>query len=73
MLNANPQDDRASIVEEANDFEFGVPVLKDETQMVASSLGVKRTNRPRLNPPPYSACGRIGTVLIAHVGADDQN
>src|SRR5689334_12575262 len=43
MLNANPQDDRASILEEANQFEFGVPVLKDETQMVASSLGVKRT------------------------------
>jgi len=43
MLNANPQDDRASILEEANEFEFGVPVLKDETQMVASSLGVKRT------------------------------
>lgn len=43
MLNANPQDDRAGILEEANEFEFGVPVLKDETQMVASSLGVKRT------------------------------
>ena len=43
MLNANPQDDRASIVEEANEFDFGVPVLKDESQMVASSLGVKRT------------------------------
>ena len=43
MLDANPQDDRASMLEEANEFEFGVPVLKDETQMVASSLGVKRT------------------------------
>ncbi len=43
MLNANPQDDRASILAEANEFEFGVPVLKDESQMVASSLGVKRT------------------------------
>jgi peroxiredoxin len=43
MLNANPQDDRASILEESNEFGFGVPVLKDETQMVASSLGVKRT------------------------------
>ena len=43
MLNANPQDDRASILAEANEFGITLPILKDETQMVARSLGVKRT------------------------------
>ncbi len=44
MLNANSQDDRDSIVEEAQTFGFGsMPVLKDEHQMVARSLGLTRT------------------------------
>jgi hypothetical protein len=43
MLNLNPQDDVASIVAEANEFDAGVPVLKDEAQIVGRSLGVKRT------------------------------
>lgn len=43
MLNANPQDDRSSIVAEANEFDIGIPILQDESQMVARSLGVKRT------------------------------
>jgi peroxiredoxin len=44
MLNANPQDDRESIAEEAKEFSVGsIPVLKDEHQLVARSLGVTRT------------------------------
>lgn len=44
MINANPQDDRESIAEEAQTFGFGsMPVLKDEHQMVARSLGLTRT------------------------------
>jgi len=44
MLNANPQDDRESIAEEAREYSVGsIPVLKDEHQLVARSLGVART------------------------------
>lgn len=43
MLNSNPQDDVASILAETREFGINLPVLKDETQMVAQSLGVQRT------------------------------
>ncbi len=43
MLNANSQDDLPSIKAEANEFNIAVPILKDESQLVARSLGVKRT------------------------------
>ena len=44
MINANPQDDRASIAEEAEAFRSDpLPILKDDTQGVARLLGVKRT------------------------------
>jgi hypothetical protein len=43
MLDANPQDDRASVVAEANEFNVDFPILLDEAQLVARSLGVKRT------------------------------
>jgi hypothetical protein len=43
MLDANPQDDRDSVVAEANEFNVDFPILLDEAQLVARSLGVKRT------------------------------
>jgi mono/diheme cytochrome c family protein len=44
MLNANPQDDRESVAEEAQSFNVGsIPILLDEHQFVARSLGVTRT------------------------------
>ena len=43
MLNANPQDTRSEIAAEASEFDFGMPVLHDEAQLVAESLGVTRT------------------------------
>jgi peroxiredoxin len=44
MINANPQDDRASIVQEAEAFRSDpLPILKDDTQGVARLLGVRRT------------------------------
>lgn len=44
MINSNPQDDRASIVQEAEVFRSDpLPILKDDTQGVARLLGVKRT------------------------------
>lgn len=43
MLNANLQDDREEIREEATTFNISMPVLKDEAQIVARALGVERT------------------------------
>ncbi len=43
MLNANIQDDRGSIASEAEEFGIELPVLVDDTQLVAESLGVVRT------------------------------
>jgi len=43
LLNASPQDDRASIAAEATEYGIGLPILVDETQLVAESLGVTRT------------------------------
>ncbi|MEX1032961.1 MAG: redoxin domain-containing protein [Cellvibrionaceae bacterium] len=43
MLNANIQDNRKSIAKEAKEFDIDVPILVDDTQIVAESLGVERT------------------------------
>lgn len=43
MLNANLQDDRADLVQEATDYGYDLPILKDEAQLIAASLNVTRT------------------------------
>ena len=43
MLNANRQDERAEILEEAQSFGIEMPILIDDAQIVAQSLGVERT------------------------------
>jgi peroxiredoxin len=43
MLNANLQDTRETIAKEAKEFGIKVPILVDESQLVAESLGVERT------------------------------
>src|SRR6266496_4157775 len=44
LINSNPQDDRASIVQEAAAFRSEpLPILKDDTQGVARLLAVTRT------------------------------
>jgi len=43
MLNANLQDDRDAIDAEAREFGYDIPVLVDESQLVAEALGVQRT------------------------------
>ena len=43
MLNANGQDDVASILAETREFDVEIPILKDDSQMVAQSLGATRT------------------------------
>lgn len=42
-LNASPQDERDAVAAEAAEFGLTLPVLLDETQLVAESLGVTRT------------------------------
>jgi peroxiredoxin len=43
LLNANLQDERESIRREAEEYAIDFPILVDETQLVAESLGVVRT------------------------------
>ncbi len=43
MLNSNVQDNLQAIREEAREFEIDFPILVDESQLVAESLGVVRT------------------------------
>jgi hypothetical protein len=44
MVDSNLQDDRESIAEEAKEFGVGsIPILMDESQALARTLGVKRT------------------------------
>lgn len=43
MLNANLNDDRSEIVEEASEYGYDIPILKDETQLIAASMRVTRT------------------------------
>ena len=43
LLNSNPQDDRAALVREAEEFAIDLPILHDETQLVGEALGVTRT------------------------------
>jgi len=45
MLNPQPQDDRDSIADEAAEFNYDFPILIDESQLVAESLGVDRKYR----------------------------
>jgi peroxiredoxin len=43
MLNPQIQDNRDSITKESNEFGYDFPILIDEAQLVAESLGVDRT------------------------------
>lgn len=43
MINANPQDDRASIAKEAKEFDIRIPVLEDNAQLVSRALELTRT------------------------------
>ncbi|MEM9254332.1 MAG: redoxin domain-containing protein [Pseudomonadota bacterium] len=43
MLNPQPQDTRESINSEAGEFGYDFPILIDEAQLIAESLGVDRT------------------------------
>ena len=43
MLNANLQDGRHTIAAEADEWDIPYPILVDETQLVAESLGLTRT------------------------------
>jgi len=43
LMDSNAQDDKESIAEEARDFKIDLPILIDHSQVVARSMGVKRT------------------------------
>ncbi len=43
LLNANPHDTRDEVIEEAQTFGIDMPILLDETQLVAEMLDITRT------------------------------
>lgn len=43
LINANPQDTRRLLQQEAARFGIDMPILKDENQLVVESLGISRT------------------------------
>ncbi len=43
MINANPQDDRPSIRQEAKDYGLDIPILQDRAQVIAEGLSIKRS------------------------------
>ena len=55
MLNPQMQDNRTSIAKEAEEFGYDIPILVDETQLVAESLGVDRTSESFIINPRTSA------------------
>jgi thiol-disulfide isomerase/thioredoxin len=55
MINANPQDDRESINQEAKAYGVDIPILEDKAQVVTEGLGIKRTAQALLiNPHNWS-------------------
>ena len=51
MLNPQMQDNRESIAKEAEEFGYDFPILVDEAQLVAESLGVDRTSETFIIDP----------------------
>ncbi len=51
FLNANQQDSRDSIQAETKDYGVTIPVMVDETQMIAKALGLNRTGEALLIDP----------------------
>ncbi len=43
LIDANPQDDRAALEEEAAAWKISLPILLDESQLVQRALGLERT------------------------------
>ena len=44
MLNPQSQDTRSSVAAEAQDLDYDFPILMDESQLIAETLGVDRTS-----------------------------
>jgi peroxiredoxin len=51
MLNANPQDTREAVQQEASQLGIDLPVLKDPAQLVAESLHITRTGEALVLDP----------------------
>ncbi|HEY7655477.1 MAG TPA: hypothetical protein VH881_01305 [Burkholderiales bacterium] len=48
MIDANPQDDRKTLREDSVRYGIDMPILKDDTQLVAESLDIHRTGEALL-------------------------
>jgi peroxiredoxin len=44
LMNSNLQDNRESIAAEAKEFDYNMPILVDQAQLIGEALGVQRTS-----------------------------
>ena len=63
MLNSNLQDTRKNIAEEADLFDYKLPILMDKTQLIGESLEITRTGEVFVINPK--------TWKVAYTGALD--
>jgi hypothetical protein len=66
LLNANTQDTRDAVRQEAELFGIDLPILMDETQLIAESLGVERTGEVFVIEPSK------GWEVVYHGPIDDR-
>lgn len=74
MLNANQNDNRSAIAEEAKEYDIDFPILKDEAQLVTESLQLHRTAEAIVvNPVDWSVIyrGPINDNIGNEIKQDD--
>jgi peroxiredoxin len=73
MINANIQDDRQSIIDEAKNYGISLPILMDHSQLVSESLGITRTSEAVvINPDGWKIIYRGAISDRLDYGADKQ-
>jgi hypothetical protein len=63
MLNSNLQDSKTSILEEAGSYDYKLPILMDDTQLIGEALEITRTGEVFIVDPK--------TWKVAYTGALD--
>jgi hypothetical protein len=74
LINANQQDTRQAIIEEAKSYNFKIPILMDPSQLVTESLGITRTSEAVvINPIGWKIMYRGSISDRLDYGVDKQN
>lgn len=62
MIDANPQDDRKSLIREARSYEFDFPVMMDSSQVISERLGITRNSEVTVIDPSRWVVAYQGAV-----------